>query len=709
MVIKELYVDNFGRLSSFGYKFTEGLNCIIKDNGFGKTTLAAFIKAMLYGLDDNRKQSLLENMRKRYTPWQEGRFGGWLIYEAGGKKYKIERSFGAKASADTLTLTDLKTGLAVPAPSVSIGEMLFDIDEEGFERTVFLSERNIYQGGAPDTVSAKLSGITGIEGDIGGFDAAIELLDKRRKIYCKRGGAGAIKDAEEEVGEIFARLKNASDGEAAALAYVAAAKSAEEKIKVLKATHSSLTKELTKFSEGAARAAYAEEYAIKKARLAKEEEKLKEYEKFFEKGIPAAKEIAEKESQAKEAADIRCSIKETGERNSVPCPFKRVPDEEEIARYSYTVSGVKRGKTVSPALRGILLLGTLVSAVIGLFIPYLFILTAVLGIICSVCFKISQDAKNNEKDSSQVSDFIEEVYGEARIGEPLSLLISMRAELENYRGQIEARDAQIKERSRCREEACEKAARLDISVDEFISKYPTKTDTPFEEIRNALYAYSAQRTFVNGLREECSDFAGRHNISAEDNFAMDRERIEEVKRELEITDGKISELEKEKLLAENSASRIALEAELANAEEKAALYRNNYSVITKTAELLALAKTNMTARYLDKTREKFKEITAYIDGVGGEFTVDTSFSIKKTEGGASRECEAYSRGTRELYLLALRIAITLSLYEKDFPPIILDDPFIAFDDNNAGRAMELLSKLGKDMQIIYFSCSKSRS
>ena len=61
MTIKELYIENFGKLSSFRLKLTEGLNTIVRDNGFGKTTLASFIKAMLYGLDDNRKQSLLDN------------------------------------------------------------------------------------------------------------------------------------------------------------------------------------------------------------------------------------------------------------------------------------------------------------------------------------------------------------------------------------------------------------------------------------------------------------------------------------------------------------------------------------------------------------------------------------------------------------------------------------------------------------------------
>ena len=78
MIIKEIYIENFGKLSGFRQKFSEGLNIIVRENGYGKTTLAAFIKSMLYGIESNRKHSLLDNPRKRYTPWQGGYFGGWI-------------------------------------------------------------------------------------------------------------------------------------------------------------------------------------------------------------------------------------------------------------------------------------------------------------------------------------------------------------------------------------------------------------------------------------------------------------------------------------------------------------------------------------------------------------------------------------------------------------------------------------------------------
>jgi uncharacterized protein YhaN len=103
MLIKELYIENFGKLSSYKKSLSNGLTAFTEDNGFGKTTLSVFIKSMLYGFDETKKASLSENDRKKYTPWQGGAFGGWMVFEYEGKTYRIERSFGAKASEDTCT------------------------------------------------------------------------------------------------------------------------------------------------------------------------------------------------------------------------------------------------------------------------------------------------------------------------------------------------------------------------------------------------------------------------------------------------------------------------------------------------------------------------------------------------------------------------------------------------------------------------------
>lgn len=50
MKIREIYVKSFGCLSDFKKEFHDGFNAVTENNGFGKTTLATFVKAMFYSL-----------------------------------------------------------------------------------------------------------------------------------------------------------------------------------------------------------------------------------------------------------------------------------------------------------------------------------------------------------------------------------------------------------------------------------------------------------------------------------------------------------------------------------------------------------------------------------------------------------------------------------------------------------------------------------
>ena len=50
-------IDGFGKYQNAKWDFSEGLNVYRLPNGEGKTTLAAFLRAMLYGLPTDRRLS----------------------------------------------------------------------------------------------------------------------------------------------------------------------------------------------------------------------------------------------------------------------------------------------------------------------------------------------------------------------------------------------------------------------------------------------------------------------------------------------------------------------------------------------------------------------------------------------------------------------------------------------------------------------------
>ena len=93
MKLIKCYVSSFGKLQDFTYDFNAGLNTIKQDNGWGKTTLATFIKAMFYGLNDS-KRSVSENERLKFKPWGESaKFGGYVQFVWGNDEFVLERYF----------------------------------------------------------------------------------------------------------------------------------------------------------------------------------------------------------------------------------------------------------------------------------------------------------------------------------------------------------------------------------------------------------------------------------------------------------------------------------------------------------------------------------------------------------------------------------------------------------------------------------------
>ena len=136
----------------------------------------------------------------------------------------------------------------------------------------------------------------------------------------------------------------------------------------------------------------------------------------------------------------------------------------------------------------------------------------------------------------------------------------------------------------------------------------------------------------------------------------------------------------------------------------------SHSITVKTAEHLSLAKERLTSRYLGKMRSAFEQYIADLSAEDAKsFTIDTDFSLKKTESGLTSPISSYSLGTKELYSLTTRLALIDALYEKNLPFIVLDDPFAHFDDTKCAYAINALKKVAGNKQIIYFTCADSRT
>ncbi|MBO4616237.1 MAG: AAA family ATPase [Lachnospiraceae bacterium] len=207
MKLISCHVENFGKLSGVNLSFAEGLNTFCNDNGWGKSTLAAFIRALFYGLEGDGKVDVMKNERKRFAPWQGGAFGGSIVFETHGKTYEMTRFFGAKAAEDTFELRDRATNLESTDYSEKIGEELFHINSESFMNTVFISQSDAASSKATDDVNARLGNIS--DGmDLNRYANAESIIKDTLNAMSATRKTGEIAKDKAYASELKSRIRN---------------------------------------------------------------------------------------------------------------------------------------------------------------------------------------------------------------------------------------------------------------------------------------------------------------------------------------------------------------------------------------------------------------------------------------------------------------------------------------------------------------------
>ncbi len=96
MLIKNIQINNFGKLKNKNIELQNGINIINGENESGKTTLLKFITSMFYGISKNKNGKRISDY-ERYTPWENGEFSGKITYKLdNNNEYEVYRNFTKK-------------------------------------------------------------------------------------------------------------------------------------------------------------------------------------------------------------------------------------------------------------------------------------------------------------------------------------------------------------------------------------------------------------------------------------------------------------------------------------------------------------------------------------------------------------------------------------------------------------------------------------
>lgn len=702
MIIEACHIAQFGKWKDADFSFSPGKNSFLWDNGYGKTSFIYFFKLMFYGVSGDRKQDLEENERKHYMPFQGASFGGRIIFRIGEKRYRLERSFGLKKSEDSFRLFDEDSGKESKDYSENIGEELFSLDAESFQRVCMISHEDLHFS-MNSRMHAKLGNVAEDQEDMKKFQQVQTILKDGINALSPNRRTGNIFKLKMQEEELSSGLYGKEALENAVLSIEKEVLSLTEKEARRKEEGKALEEELSqRISEKDSLGKWMS-YAQKKEEWEKAEYRyenaLKWYyqDRFSE--IPEEKKaLLWKEEMQSLQEQIHSIKKEIEKVSEVSGENVDVEVEKEggivLPLEEASVLGASRAKKdtsknetfgngtkemgqygTSPvvlfALVGLGLLfvllffGKLFGMPLGL-PSALFLLLGILSL--SLCFFLwwsGEQKKRTWKEKQEEEEARQRKQQAIRFAS-LEELLSRFHKLEDMQDlEMEAAGRKEEFLRFVEEEGGEQAFSLLEEKQKEWEEGPS-----LEESRRKLEAF----------RKE------------------EEERREEIRKKRAEREAKVRDLEfleeQERLLEQKKEEREALE--------------KRYNLLQKTKAYLEMAKERFALQYKEPILEAFQKYFQSICTEPLQFQMSEDLELSFVDRGLSREQGYLSEGLQDLCRFCQKLAIFDAMFREEKAFLLLDDPFSHLDEKNGARARALLEELTESRQIFYFTCSEER-
>lgn len=135
MILEKLYIDGFGKFSDYSLNFSPSIQILYGENEAGKSTIHAFIQAMLYGIP---KGASKKEVFFQYRPFSKALgFGGSLTFSHQGKSYCVQRDFLQGGEAH---ITILPQGEKLSEGESFLQDLLSPFSLESFKNTVSIRQ-----------------------------------------------------------------------------------------------------------------------------------------------------------------------------------------------------------------------------------------------------------------------------------------------------------------------------------------------------------------------------------------------------------------------------------------------------------------------------------------------------------------------------------------------------------------------------------------
>lgn len=715
MFIKSIYIGAFAGIKDKKIEFSDKMNLIEGKNESGKSTIAAFIKFIFFGLSGKGKGGDMPS-RRRYIPFESNCAFGNMTVCASGRDYIIERKItltGKTSAKDDYKISDSVTGAQVYEGKEPC-DVFIGMSEALFEKTAYVSQLTGMTV-AGNEVAAALENLLFSAEESVDSKKAIGLIDAARAaLLHKNAKGGKIYDLECERDALVSKLaetRKLHSEYAECENQLARLREHYEENERLTAE---AQKKITEYERACALAEF-EKLARCRERLTATENALDAAKARF--GIPTNEEIhalvrmsgtiREKETQNNTAyATLRMS-----HEPELPDDGSLISAENE-AGIKKRISSQKKKKRSYAILSAVFILLSVICAavrfvnVISPVICYagagacliafaaMLILSVAAGGKCKEIYK-EYGITSEEELSVKAAEIRADM---ARYHEAEKHYASLAAIAKKSDSELEAARTEAKELcARYGEEfigyttldtLASTLSKVRDECNELIQE-ADRLHAECKERETALSEYDESELRANppderALGYDIKDLKSRFTFGS----ASAAKQLE-----------KISELEKKLVGAninaqsEDEISRriSAINAELSELHERHAALRLAYEKLEEASQSM---KNNVSPALAERAGELIAEST---DGKYRRLWIADDISIKyadDTAGGTARDTAHLSGGTRDAVYIALRIALCELLSGDKNIPMIFDESFSSIDDNRLTAVYKVLAERG---------------
>lgn len=771
MKLISLYIENFSGLSRYSLDFEQNLTVIEEANGFGKSTLAEFIRAMFYGFPRKAK-TLDKSRRQKYTPWNGGKFGGNLVFETEGSRYRVERSFGTTPKGDSFTLIDLATNRKSTRYSEELGLELFQLDADSFERSTYLPQTSEGHVLTTDSIRSKLTNLVEDTNDVGNFEKAMAALKAKRSTFVPyRGSGGSVMQANSRIFQLQEQLLQTESQQIALENVNNRISELESQQTELENSREQVRLEIRRASEAVAAAAVHRQYERLTAEQQEIEAARRQLRERYPAGLPEMDEIEKARHAAAQLEILKGRTVTEQEDLDAEAFWKanrerfegRIPSKTELATcrdwcdelaalrdkiMKLAVTVARRPEIeVSPLLLILLLLPGITGMAAGVLLMLhqawlwggIALGAGVMALIGSIfaAVRLARARKQLQQfrqDQLEAQTEMDRLNAEAeRLSGRIETYLGaygLAADTDFY-GQLAELEHSSEDYLRAKDRVAQWQKELAVHEAE-LARWSGMLATFLKQVSLTVPADVQMRLLQ--IRDDRKDWEELERKSAQmeqklEQFCQENSHIlsqpmaetenpevlrqEEMNLTVQLSDCSeqlLRQRQRRELLLAQIQQLPELRDQLQQWQEKKRSDQNKSDLLDDTMTLLEQAKENLSGAYLDPIRRSFsKYLEKLWSQQEGQVLVTPDLEVQLERGGAVRELAYFSAGQTDAVMLCMRLALVDALFAGEKPFVILDDPFINLDDHRTKQALLLLRTLSENRQIIYLTCNSSRN